>query len=154
MNETDNLHPYRNFALYTFAVQAIMWISIILFDVAEECMSDLWILVLLLAIGVIVILPIAAYIKYRKKFYTGTPVKESLLHILIWSVIGFAVSYLIVWAIDNDCWIIPQSHSNYIDLNGIEYLLVPIGELLFAAILVVFKLIPAVVKTIKNRKDK
>ena len=157
MKELIKKHPRYAFAVYSFGIQMIMWLIFIFYDfgfderhlVRNKELTDVLGLVLLIYL---LISPIAAYFLLKRKFFsTDRPIIDCIFHIVCWLAVSILISAPIVWAVDKDVWIIPQDNSyssGFINLDGIEYVYIPIIEKAVTAVMLVFSLLPAVIKSL------
>lgn len=154
MNESKR--PYVFFGIYTVIIQIVMWIMFCLYDYGIdemhwETLADLefseYLPFLILPV------PIVSYIILNKKFFSdGSPIKETVFQIICWAAVSAAISYPIVHSVNYGTWIIDQDaySGGLIDMDGLEYLLMPIFEVMLAAALLI-KLIVHIALHMRNK---
>ena len=154
-------HPYIKYSMFALLSQIGIWMFFSLCDWAfdEHHLLDNEMLIEFsgyITIAVIVFLPLILYFCMKKPhFSTDSPIIDSIFHIIVWSICAFVITCPACSLIESGQWIVPQEyhHSGFIDLNGIEYLLIPMVQLLIAGVLVVFSLFPAIVRKILSAKQ-
>ena len=124
MNDNTSAHPYRSFFKFTIIMQAGAWVLFsladLIFDESHYFRSDD--MFSLVFFG----LPLASvllYFVYYDRFRTDRPVKECLLHHLIWLGVTAALGGIIFLLVMYEIWFIPQRSGM---LDGLEYGIFPI----------------------------
>lgn len=111
--------------------------------------------ILFLVLIIMIVVPFILYIKTRKKyFYHKNYIVDDVFHIIVHVITATIVSYPLFDVVNYGHWIVDQKHNrgSFIDLNGIEYVFIPIVQGIIALLMLIV-LICDVVKRIKSRKE-
>ena len=152
------LHVYAKYSVFALASQIFMWFVFTAgdwaFDEHHLVQNDVIVSIMgYVTLAVIAFVPVVVYFLLRQKhFSTENKIADSLLHIVIWSANAFIITIPCWNLLGQNKWIVAQdyNHGGFIDLNGIEYLLIPIAQSFVAAAMALFALLPAIIKAIKN----
>lgn len=140
-------NPYLFFGIYTVIIQAVMWAMFSLLDYGIDeghwaALSDLenndFFMFLIAPI------PIVSYLMLNKKYFSnGNPIRETLFQLICWFMISILMSAPIHLCISHGTWIVEQKGLN--TMNGLEYVLVNIYELILTALLMVKLIVHTVI---------
>ena len=111
--------------------------------------------ILWLVMITMIVVPFTLYIKTRKKyFYHKNYVVDDIFHIIVHIITATIVSYPLLDMVNYGHWIVDQKHNrgSFIDLNGIEYVFIPIIQGIIA-LLMLIALICDVVKHVQSREE-
>lgn len=111
--------------------------------------------ILWLVLITMIVVPFILYIKTRKKwFHRKNYIVDDVFHILVHVITAIIVTYPLLDMVNRGHWIIDQRHNrgSFIDLNGIEYVFIPIIQGIIA-LLMFIALICDVSKYVKSRKE-
>ena len=152
------LRAYAKYSAFALVSQIFMWFVFTAgdwaFDEHHLVQNDVIVSIMgYVTLAVIAFVPVVAYFCLKQKhFSTENKIADSLLHIIIWSANAFIITMPCWSLLSQDKWIVAQDyiHGGFIDLNGIEYLLIPIAQAFVAAAMALFSLLPAIIKAIKN----
>lgn len=161
MNEKKK-KPILNFTVFAFAVQVVMWVLFCLYDYGIDeghwtpkyfsySAEDVIAYVLMF---IILIFPIALYFFNRRRFSSGVPIKDAAIQIPCWCAAAFAISFPIVHMVNNHKWIIAQETGGgggMINLNGLEYIAIPMINIGFALLLLVKLAVVAAIEVHSRR---
>ena len=111
--------------------------------------------ILWLVMITMIVVPFILYIKTRKKyFYRKNYVVDDIFHIVVHVITAIIISYPLLDMVNYGNWIVDQKHNrgSFIDLNGIEYVFIPIIQGIIA-LLMLIALICDVVKHVQSREE-
>ncbi len=146
-------NPYTKYSIFALSMQLIMWIVFTLYDYAfdeHHLISDdsnLDVFMGYIAMGVIFLMPFTVYLYMKNKhFSTEYKFVDCFVHTFVWAVIGFIISSPLWSLVNSHKWIVLQeySHGGFIDMNGIEYLAIPLIQILLCIAIFVSTLISAI----------
>ena len=152
----DSRRQNDSFVALALMVQTFMWLAFTFFDYGFDEKnildnSDLedWVGICLIAW--LFVFPVFIYFRLRKKYLlTDHPVRDGILRILCWGALCLFISCPIVWAVENDVWIVAQrrSSSGFLDFNGLEYYYIPIIDCIIPLLIIVISLFAATGKRV------
>lgn len=156
-------YPLLKFIIFTVIVNILCWGSFTLYDWAvDECnivdgrkynVADsviIWAILILSGV-----LPVAVYFRLEKSFdsHKRNSILNSVCQIIIWIAVSLAFIIPICNAVDYNRWIVYQNkHSDFIDLNGLEYFIFPLFYAgAFIVLMPLVKLVRLIVRKVRNK---
>ena len=148
------MKPYIKYGISSLITQICIWIFFSLGDWAfdERHLVDDGYVANFLAWPIlltIIIVPSVLYLKNRKiHFHKDNYINDDIVHIVLWAITSFITSYPLFTLINTGNWIVEQhDHGGYIDLNGLEYLLIPICQVIITIVMIVGLVVDIINKT-------